>query len=272
MIVLLKIVFICFFMSVAVPVLVEHHTIQGLPSSLELPTLGTIHLWSARTDPDPALAIAAHQEPIFFTLLSSDEQARAQCYIVAKARRQFVEVRGLLRVLLGAYLHRKPTSIEFIYSDNGKPSLSATSDEVSIQFNVSHSQAQVLYAFSTDHAIGVDIEGVNPLISYVDLAHRICTPQERRVFDQLPTSLQPQAFYKIWTRKEALVKLGGDRLYEKLSIFEVPAHSTAGTYWVQAEDRQVWLQDLELVDSFAGAIALPHAPQRIIHHQWLHHR
>jgi 4'-phosphopantetheinyl transferase len=257
-------------MSVPVPVLVEHQTVRGLPSFLELPTPGAIHLWSASTDPDPALAIAEHQESDFFTLLSADEQARAQRYIVAKARRQFVEVRGLLRLLLGAYLQRDPTHIEFIYSDNGKPSLRAASGGSSIQFNVSHSQAQVLYAFSTDRAIGVDIEGVNPLISHVDLAHRICTPQERRVFDQLPLSQQPQAFYKIWTRKEALVKLGGDRLYEKLSIFEVPAHANAGTYWVQAEGSPVWLQDLELMESFAGAIALPHAPDRIIHHQWLH--
>jgi 4'-phosphopantetheinyl transferase len=269
MIVLSKIALIDASMSVPVTVLVEHHAVQSLPSSLALPAPGTIHLWSVRTNPDPALAIAA-QESALYALLSADEQARAQRYIVEKARRQFVEVRGLLRVLLGAYLHREPTSIEFIYSDNGKPSLSEASGRISIQFNVSHSQAQVLYAFSTDRAIGVDIEGVNPLISHADLAHRICTPQERRVFDQLPPSQQLQAFYKIWTRKEALVKLGGDRLYEKLSIFEVPAHGTAGTYWVQAEDRQIWLQDLELVDSFAGAIALSNAPKHIIHHQWLH--
>jgi 4'-phosphopantetheinyl transferase len=251
-------------MSVAVTVLVEHQTVQGLPSSLELPTPGTIHLWSARTDPetDPEIALS--------TLLSPDEKARGQRYIVAKARRQFVEVRGLLRVLLGAYLRRDPASLEFIYSDNGKPSLSPSSGGALVQFNISHSQVQVLYAFSADQAVGVDIEGANPSISYLDLAHRICTPQEQKVFDQLPPSQQARAFYKIWTRKEALVKLAGDRLYEKLSIFDVPAHATVGSYWVQAEDRRIWLQDLELVESFAGAIALSNAPRRIIHHQWLH--
>jgi 4'-phosphopantetheinyl transferase len=250
-------------MPETVPVLVEHRRVQGLPSLLELPLSG-IHLWSAHTDPenDPAINVSA--------LLSLDEQARAERYIVAKARRQFVEVRGLLRILLGAYLQRDPASLEFIYSANGKPSLSATSSGESVQFNVSHSQTQVLYAFSADQAIGVDIEGVNPLISYIDLAHRICTPKEQRVFDQLPPSQQAQAFYKIWTRKEALVKLGGDRLYEKLSIFEVPAHATACSYWIQAEDRRIWLQDLELVEGFEGAIALSTPPEHIIYHQWLH--
>lgn len=246
-----------------VPVLVEHRRVQGLPLSLKLPRSG-IHLWSAHTDPeqDPAINIS--------TLLSLDEQARAERYIVEKARRQFVEVRGLLRILLGAYLNQDPASLEFIYSANGKPSLSVSSGGDSIQFNISHSQAQVLYAFSADQAIGVDIEGINPLIRYIDLAHRICTPNEQRVFDQLPPSRQVQAFYKIWTRKEALVKLGGDRLYEKLSILEVPAYPTAGSYWIPAEDRQIWLQDLELVEGFTGAIALDTAPEQILHHQWLH--
>jgi 4'-phosphopantetheinyl transferase len=250
-------------MSATVPVLVEHRTVQDLPSTIDLST-EVIHLWSVCTNP--------HQDPAvkFSSLLSPDEQARAQRYIVAKARRQFVEVRGVLRMLLGSYLQKDPASIEFIYSDNGKPSLSTIVGGDWLQFNISHSQDQVLYAFSTAQPIGVDIEGINPLISYSDLAHRICTPQEQRVFDQLPALQQPQAFYKIWTRKEALVKLGGDRLYEKLSIFEVPAHATAGSYWIQAEDRRIWLQDLELVEGFAGAIALSTPPQRIIHHQWLH--
>jgi 4'-phosphopantetheinyl transferase len=248
-------------MPETVPVLIEHRRVQGLPSSLKMPLSG-IHLWSAHTDPenDPAINIS--------TLLSLDEQARAERYIVAKARRQFVEVRGLLRMLLGAYLQRDPASLEFIYSANGKPSLSVGSGGDSIQFNISHSQAQVLYAFSADQAVGVDIEGVNPLISYIDLAHRICTPKEQRAFDQLPPSRQAQAFYKIWTRKEALVKLGGNRLYEKLSILEVPAHPTAGSYWILAEDRPIWLQDLELAEGFAGAIALSTAPDQIIHHPW----
>jgi 4'-phosphopantetheinyl transferase len=168
-------------MSATVPVLVEHCTVQDLPSTIDLPT-EVIHLWSACIDPqhDPAVTLSS--------LLSPDEQTRAQRYIVAKARRQFVEVRGLLRMLLGSYLQKDPASIEFIYSDNGKPSLSTIVGRDWLQFNISHSQEQVLYAFSTAQAIGVDIEGINPLISYIDLAHRICTPQEQNVFDQLPAS------------------------------------------------------------------------------------
>jgi 4'-phosphopantetheinyl transferase len=248
-------------MPAASPILVAHHAVYGLPSSLALPASG-IALWSTQTDPktDPM--------PTLCALLSPDEQARAQRYLVAKARRQFVEVRGLLRVLLGSYLQHNPASLAFTYSGNGKPALSEKTGGALIQFNISHSQNQVLFAFCANDDIGVDIEGINPSLSYVNLAHRICTPQERTVFDRLPSWQQPQAFLKIWTRKEALVKLMGDRLYEKLSILEVPAQDAAGAYWVQNKDRQIWLQDLELVEGFAGAIALPTAPQNITHYDW----
>jgi 4'-phosphopantetheinyl transferase len=249
-------------MSATVPALIKHRTVQGRLLELDLPETENLHLWSVTACPDHDSAIALS------LLLSPDEQARAQRYIVSKARSQFVETRGRLRLLLGSYLQRDPASLAFVYSENGKPALATHSGGDLLQFNVSHSQDRILYAISSSQPLGVDIEGFNPLISYLDIAQRICTPQELAVFDLLPPVEKPQAFFKIWTRKEALVKLFGDRLYEKLSIFEVPAHANLGSYWVQAENRQIWLQDLALGESFAGAIALPTAPRQIVHHEW----
>lgn len=261
-------------MSGTVPVIIRHCTVQALSSKQDLPVSGSLHLWSVTTrqdqDPEVAKLFPKSLSKAFslLSLLSSDEQARSQRYIVPKARSQFIQTRGRLRLLLGSYLRRDPASLEFVYSDNGKPALATHSGGDVLQFNLSHSQNRILYAITANQAIGVDLEGFNPLISYLDIAQRICTPQELAVFNQLPPLEQSQAFFKIWTRKEALVKLFGDRLYEKLSVFEVPAHANLGSDWVQVEDRQTWLQDLDMGDSFAGAIALPIAPQQIIHHHW----
>ncbi len=256
-------------MSLAVPTPVAQQTVRQLPAELALPGAGVLHLWSVATPPeiDPTLALRA--------LLSPEEQARWQRYITAAARRQFLESRGLLRLLLGAYLQRDPGRLGFIYSDRGKPSLAKESGGVvDLQFNVSHSRGRVIYAVSVGSGVGIDLEGVNPLFECLEIARRICTPQEWAAFVQLPSVEQRQAFYKIWTRKEAVVKLQGDRLYEKLTVFEVPVQSTSGGYWVQAEDRQVWLQDLDLFESFTAAdswcaaIALPKVPEQIIYHEW----
>lgn len=267
-------------MSATVPAVIRHCTVQALSSKQDLPQTDSLHLWSVITFQDQDLEVAKlfpeslSQAFSLSSLLSPDELARSQRYIVPKARSQFIQTRGRLRLLLGSYLRRDPASLEFVYSKNGKPALATHSGGDVLQFNLSHSQNRILYAITTNPAVGVDLEGFNPLISYLDIAQRICTPQELAVFNQLPPSEQPQAFFKIWTRKEALVKLFGDRLYEKLSVFEVPAHANLGSYWVQAGNRQVWLQDLELGESFAGAdswcaaIALSTAPQQIVHHHW----
>jgi 4'-phosphopantetheinyl transferase len=249
-------------MSISVPTPVAQQTVQRLPLALALPRVGIVHLWSVATPPeiDPTPALSA--------LLSPEEHTRWQRYITPAARRQFLESRGLLRLLLGAYLQRDPGRLEFIYSEQGKPALTEASGGALLQFNVSHSQGRVLYAVSAEHSVGIDLEGVNPLIGYRDIAHHICTPQERAVFDRLPPEEQSTAFFKIWTRKEALVKLSSDRLYEKLSVFEVPACATSGSYWIPINDQTIWLQDLDLFESFAAAIALPNLPARIIHHEW----
>lgn len=249
-------------MTLSVPTPVVQRTVQHLPAAPALPRAGVLHLWSVATPPeiDPTPALSA--------LLSPEEYTRWQRYITPAARRQFLESRGLLRLLLGAYLQRDPGRLEFIYSEQGKPALTKASGGAVLQFNLSHSQGRVLYAVSAEHAVGIDLEGVNPLIGYRDIAHRICTPQERTVFDRLPPEEQSPAFFKIWTRKEALVKLSSDRLYEKLSVFEVPACATSGSYWVQVEDRNIWLQDLDLFESFAAAVALPALPEQIVHHEW----
>jgi 4'-phosphopantetheinyl transferase len=261
-------------MSATVPALVRHCTAQGLPLKQDLPEVGTLHLWSVTTcqETDPTISKlhtqSPHQKLGLWALLSPDEQARGQRYVISKARRQFIETRGRLRLLLGSYLGRDPAGLEFVYSDNGKPTLATHSGGDVLQFNLSHSQGSILYAVSNNQAVGVDLEGFNPLISYLNIAQRICTPQEWAAFDLLLPTEKPAAFFKIWTRKEALVKLFGDRLYEKLSVLEVPAHANLGSYWVEAENQQIWLQDLALGEGFAGAIALPTAPQQIIHHEW----
>src|SRR5215471_11712420 len=77
-------------------------------------------------------------------LLSDDELRRAACFRFQKDRDRFIASRGILRSLLARYLERIPRSMEFHYSDKGKPLLPATSD---LHFNVAHSGKLIVWAF-----------------------------------------------------------------------------------------------------------------------------
>jgi 4'-phosphopantetheinyl transferase len=93
-------------------------------------------------------------------LLSTDERKRASRFHFPRDRQCFVASRALLRTILAAYLNADPNNLSFFYSNQEKPSLGPTHADSGITFNVSHSGAIALYAFTRRREVGVDVEHV----------------------------------------------------------------------------------------------------------------
>jgi phosphopantetheinyl transferase len=242
-----------------------------IPSGLfELPRQGQLHLWSATGLTQQAnIRQAGDSDPNdcpFFSLLSKDEQDRADQYRVQIARQQFVITRALLRTLLGQYLQKDPKKIDFCYSAHGKPELLMPS--ASLCFNVSHSKGVSLFAFCQNQPIGVDLEWINPAVNGAAIARRMFSAQEQATIDRLSPLEQQAKFFQLWTRKEALIKLFGDRLFSGLKAYEVADESSSEGFWVSVGQHSVWLQNLDCVESFAAAIATPTPPDHVQHHRW----
>src|SRR5256885_7446764 len=89
-------------------------------------------------------------------LLSRDEQERMARFRFETDRDNFSFCRGMLRILLGSYLGTPPAELSFAYSAHGKPSLAVSSRH--LEFNVSHSHGIVLFAFTREGRVGVDVE------------------------------------------------------------------------------------------------------------------
>lgn len=92
-------------------------------------------------------------------------------------------------------------------SANGKPYY-----EVGKKFNISHSGDYVLAAFS-DEEIGVDIEQLGEIdtAAIADFLH----PLETKFIEEATDS--QDAFYKVWTRKEAYLKARGIGIVQGLN-------------------------------------------------------
>lgn len=101
----------------------------------------------------------------------------------------------LLRNYTGA------ASIHIERSKRGKPFL-ATGD---LRFNLSHSGALTLLAFTRGREVGIDVECEERKIDHVKLAERFFAPAEAAVVRDGGRA----AFFRIWTRKEAYVKALG---------------------------------------------------------------
>ncbi len=207
-----------------------------------------VHVWRASLQ-QPAWAVAE-----LATVLSEDERARAARFRFERDRSRYVVGRATLRTLLGRYSGVAPAAVRFRYGAFDKPLL----DGPGPWFNLSHSGALALYAFSSAAEIGVDIELERADFSRERIAERFFSPAEVAVLRALPVDEQPRAFLRCWTRKEAFVKARGDGLSLALDSFDVSLAPDAPaallrTAWSEREPREWELHDLS--DSGAGYLA-----------------
>ena len=157
----------------------------------------------------------------FEALLSSDERSRAQRYKFEENRSEYTLARGLLRNLLGLYQNADPLRLRFVYNPYGKPSLVGGAGQLGVSFNVSHSHGIVLYAFSRNRELGIDLERIRPEAAQGGVAERFFSQREVSTLRSLPEYAQPLGFFNCWTRKEAYIKARGEGLSIPLNQFDV---------------------------------------------------
>jgi 4'-phosphopantetheinyl transferase len=222
------------------------------------PDAGTLHLWHASLD-RPA---AGHEG-----LLSADELERAERFHFARDRRRFVVGRGILRALLGAYLDTAPEAVQLRYGASGKPALA----DGPLRFNLSHSGAVALFAFTTEGEVGVDVEELLPQPDARRLADHFFSPAEVATLRAVPAAALDRGFLECWTRKEAFVKARGDGLSLPLDAFDVtfgPGRRCAlvRTAWAPEEAGQWSLVDVsDPAGGYVAAVATSGAELRIEH-------
>jgi 4'-phosphopantetheinyl transferase len=207
-----------------------------------------VHVWRASLDCDERVL---HQ---FDATLAPDEKARAQRFVFQPDRNSYIAARGVLRELLGGYLRRPPSEIEFDYGAQGKPALRSGSSERPIQFNVSHSRGVALFAFSVGRQVGVDVELVRPDFAGEKIAERFFSSQEVKELRSLPAAVQDEGFFLCWTRKEAYIKARGEGLQIPLKSFHVSL-TPGEPAQLQANDSSRWsLRPLLLEGRYVGAV------------------
>ena len=145
--------------------------------------------------------------------LSEDERIKADRLKFKRVRDQRVAARGLLRLILAAYLNEQPNDLEFQYSQRGKPALAYELSHTGITFNMSHSHDMALYCVGLERELGADIEKVRSDMSFERIAKRFFTSLEYETLIKLPGTELKYGFFNCWTRKEAYIKAKGEGLY-----------------------------------------------------------
>ena len=166
------------------------------------------------------LAIGEEELPGLEQLLTPDERQRADRLVDRQVRKRFIAGRGRLREILAGYLELEPAVLLLTTNPYGKPRLEDRHDH-GLCFNLSHSGDLCILALALNCELGVDLEQVRDDLPFEAIARQFFSHHEQTEFFSLPPVLQPAAFYRCWTRKEAYLKACGSGFSSPSDICDV---------------------------------------------------
>lgn len=224
---------------------------------------GAVQVWHVALD-EPR-----HDPGALASSLSAEETARAARRRNAEARRRFIVAHAALRAILARYCGQPARALVFEAGPHGKPCLV---DWPAIEFSLAHSNGHALIAVARERPVGVDIERIRPDIRALDLARRFFSPAEAEALAEMAESGRTQAFFLLWTCKEAFVKALGRGFALPLREFTVAAEGERPVLRETAFDPGVvdrWsFRAVYPAEGYAGAICARGGDWEWSFHTW----
>ena len=128
-------------------------------------------------------------------------------------------------------------------------------------------------AVTLKNRIGVDIERIRPLDDLVGVARSAFSARECSELFSLASSEQQAAFFRVWTRKEAVLKALGTGFSLPSRSFDVSVLPGDGpdliTAPAGAQSAEGWtVLDLPVPGGFAAALAIERTDVTLIQANW----
>ncbi len=203
-------------------------------------------------------------DPAALAVLSPEERAIA-ARRPAPIGTRYAQVHAQVRRILADYLDADPRELRVGRRPcprcpdpaHGRPRLEFPS--TGLDFNLSHCGAHWLLAVTAERPVGVDLETARPAADLWTTSAAVMSPTELRYLGALPDeAARTAAYYRAWTRKEAVVKASGVGVVADLRAVDVRPHEPGPVLVPHAEPRgpQLWsVRDLPLGPDRYGALA-----------------
>lgn len=129
-------------------------------------------------------------------------------------------------------------------------------EKMGLEFNISHSGDMVVCVLSP-FRVGIDIEVVNEKIDIEDFSDQMTSHEHFKIRNMKP---HWDAFYRWWTRKEAVVKMLGKGLSLPLTSFDVWDKETT------IRGTRVYFQVIDVGSDHKGSLAtlMPISPRDLV--------
>ena len=157
----------------------------------------------------------------FGRVLNDEERARAGRFHFPEDRRSYICAHALTRCALEAVSGIPARDFAFRIGRYGKPELAEEPEQGRLRFNLSHSRGLVCCAVTRELDVGIDVEGSVRDVDVDGLAEQVFSADEVACLQQLVGCARREAFFAIWTLKEAYIKAVGRGLSIPLDAFSV---------------------------------------------------
>jgi 4'-phosphopantetheinyl transferase len=231
---------------------VRLETFTTLPVGHHALPAGALHLWQVHW---PSLPLTPGETEA--ALAAADQQA-ARRFVFDADRQRYAACRVALRHILGACLDRAPSSLSITPDAAGKPVLRGCG----LRFNISHSREYLLVGAAWQVELGVDLEYCAAETRAAELLSVCAHPAERRAIRKRDEADCRRLFYRLWVRKEALLKAAGHGLWADMRSVCVLDEPTADSQTVNDADqacafagRRWQIRDVPAPPGFAAAVS-----------------
>lgn len=199
--------------------------------------------WAAPVSPEDA--------PHLLPLLDDHEQERLGRFRRPVDTARYLAAHALTRLVLADRLGRPAGTIEFDRTcrcgqQHGKPVLT----DGGPHFSFTHAGDLIGLAVHADAPVGLDVEQVRMLNDLPSMARHVCSPAELRTPPDAPG-----AFFRTWTRKEALLKATGEGLSSPMNAITLGAGGVESWTGEGAPAGPIWLRDLRPAPDHPAAVA-----------------
>ncbi len=145
------------------------------------------------------------------SVIQAVEMEKAERFFQTKDRELYLLTRYALRKILACITGMPPQALTFSVTANKKPFFQGQ------EFNITHAGDHIYLAFSP-LPVGIDTEKVNLDFDILPIAN-ICFSEAEKA--ELTQEEPHRHFYKIWTRKEAVLKATGEGLCNDIKSVKV---------------------------------------------------
>jgi 4'-phosphopantetheinyl transferase len=194
-----------------------------------------------------AAPVAPADAPGLVAMLDGHERDRLDRFRRPADQARYLAAHALVRLVLADTVGTPAAALAFDRTcrcgvQHGKPVLPGGPG-----FSLTHAGDLVGVAVHPGGDVGLDVEQVRALGDLPAMAAHVCSPQE--------SAADADAFFRLWTRKEALLKAVGTGLATPMSAITLGPAGVLAWTGEDAPRDPLWLADLHPAAGYHAAVA-----------------